>query len=135
MRFPEPHEIETRRSVLRQKVDEGKRAEQELLVLEEWLNKVDSLFPLTSADPSGGPVFRKPVRGSNPLSLFAEKVLKRFGKLHMDELIIHMREEGWVSTGDNKLDSKNVFNSLSVNNKFVNLGRNVWDLVKEAGKK
>jgi hypothetical protein len=39
-----------------------------------------------------------------------------------------MRKIGWISTGDDRVDMKNVFASLSTNRRFENLGRNVWAL-------
>jgi hypothetical protein len=128
MRFPEPHEIEERLRDIDRRIADGERAKQERAILEEFLKKAEVLFPLPEA---AGPKFRKS-SGKSPLSFYAEKVLRGSGKLHVSDLMDRMRKEGWVSTGDDRKDMKNVVNSLSPK-RFVNLGANVWDLAKGEG--
>ena len=135
MRFPALHDVETRRRELKEKIAEGERAKKDLAQLDEWVNAGNALFslaqsPAAPAVVSGtGPKFRRAGK-SNPLASYAEGVLRRRGKLHINLLMEQMRQNGWISTGDNRRDMKNVNSSLSANKRFVNLGRNVWNLAE-----
>jgi hypothetical protein len=137
MRYPEASEVEAIRRDLQQRISDGKEAEAELSQLEEWLKAGESIFSRLKAaggDGMTGATFREPLK-VNRLASSAESVLKRTGKLHINPLMDQMRKEGWISTGDNHKDMKNVYASLSKNKRFANLGRNVWDLAKEGEEK
>ena len=128
-----PPAVEARRLELKRKIrdakDEVSKAEAELDRLEEWIKTGESLFSgLVTNSEFPTFVIREKVK-FNPTSEMAEKVLKDTGKLHMSVLIKRMREEGWVSTGDDRGDMKNVHACLSKNTKkFEKVGRNLWNL-------
>jgi hypothetical protein len=133
MRFPEPHEIESRRRELEQKIADGEKAKEDLAKLYEWVKMGDALIPVGKATAGKPKIERYALnlrtgRKTSPLSSYAEKVLTRSGKLHITVLMAQMRKDGWVSTGEDPADQKNIYNTLAVNKKFVNLGRNIWDM-------
>jgi hypothetical protein len=128
--------IEARRLELQRKIidakDQVSRAEAELNRFEEWIKAGESLFGRPVLD-SEVPTFviRERVK-FNPTSEMAEKVLNRMGKLHMSVLIDHMRKEGWISTGNDRADMKNVHACPSKNKKVERVGRNVWNLREDS---
>ena|SRR5258708_1751959 len=133
MKFPTQEQIEARRSDLLEKIAIGKRAQADLEKLEESLKYVTALVEIMHEEPQDTPerpiwTPNRPKRVFTPLASFAEAAIREYGQLHIDELIKKMNQRRWLSSGDQKLDMKNVFNTLSVNKKFVNLGRNIWDL-------
>jgi hypothetical protein len=139
--FPTLEQIEAKRSALLKKIAIGKQAEQELAKLEESVKALSALIDISEDIPSDTPDTQdrvtyltaagtRPKRVTNPLSEFAETAIRTKGKLHIDELMIEMIGLGWQATDDYKLNMKNVFNSLAVNKKFKNLGRNIWTLAE-----
>jgi hypothetical protein len=125
MAFPAPGEIQARRQELRRKIDDGEQAKEELAQIDEWLRLGSELF--SPGAKTVGVTFRRAGR-IHRLAAHAEKVLRGQGKRHVTRLMEEMRLDGWVSTGDDRKDMKNVHACLSGNKRFVNLGRNVWDL-------
>ena len=146
-RFPTPEDIEAKRSALLKKIAIGKRAEQDLEKLEQSIKALAALVefggedfqemlnaPLPPLPELTQAPASRPKRVFSPLAEFAEAAIRKYGKLHIDELMKKMAELGWLSAADYKLDSKNVFNSLSANKKFTNLGMNQWDLTENVKK-
>lgn len=127
-------ELRELRGSLLAKIDLGNRASEHLEklgILHEWSKEAALIVQQSRRDDgvSENTILRIPRKRN--LSTSAERALMKAGQpLHMRELIIAMEEEGWVRTGEYQADMKNVFASLSVKSGFVNLGRNVWDLVK-----
>jgi hypothetical protein len=128
MRFPEPNAIQTRRRELEAKIAEGERAKEELSKIDEWLKVGAELIPEVQQQDGAIRIRPAATKGDNPLSQYAETILAANGKLHVKLLMHEMRKIGWISTGDDRVDMKNVFASLSTNKRFENLGRNVWVL-------
>jgi hypothetical protein len=146
--YPAPTEIEAVRrelqrrisdgkqakAELQKRISDGKQAEAELSRLDEWLKTGEVLISGLKANgvtANTGIKLRK-IGRQNPLSSVAEDVLRRTGKLHVNALIENMRKQGWVSTGDNRLDMKNVFSVLSRSKRFIKVGRNIWDIAPQA---
>ena len=128
MRSPEPEAIEMRRRELEGKIAEGERAREELSKIDEWLKIGAELIPRLRQEDSSLKIRPVATKTENSLSQYAEKVLAANGKLHVKLLMHEMRKLGWISTGDDRVDMKNVFASLSANKRFENLGRNVWTM-------
>ena len=131
MRIPEQHEIEDKMREFEARIADGEKAKLEKAQLEEWLKISAALFPTGDGKPKASGAHSKFKRERvrlNPLASYAEAILTKDGALHINVLMGKMREAGWISTNDDRVDMKNVNSSLSANKKFVNLGRNTWDL-------
>jgi hypothetical protein len=64
----------------------------------------------------------------------AERVLAASGPLHLRDLVARMIEQGWRSSGNRRLDYKNMHNNLSAQRaRFRNLGRSVFSLAPKRG--
>jgi hypothetical protein len=138
-RFPTQKEIEAKRTALKETIAIGKQAEKDLAKLEETIKTISALVE----DDEKGIIIAyelntgvtRPKRVFSPLAKIAEAVIRACGgPLHINQLMMEMKDRGWVSSGDYNLDMKNVFNSLSVNKKFSNLGKNTWDLTENVKK-
>src|SRR6266487_6569999 len=56
----------------------------------------------------------------NRFTSAAAEVALRSGQLHMRDLLRRMHEGGWVGSGDDKRDKKNVYNTLAQSKRFKN---------------
>jgi hypothetical protein len=121
---------------------------QEWSELNSFLNQVETvrkrLEPQTGKDSEPErlpePRVARPARpplqkdGVNMTADLAEFVLAVHGpKMHLEDVLKHMLEEGWVGTGDHARDLKNLYNNLwAKKERFRNVGKNIWERV-EAG--
>ena len=61
-----------------------------------------------------------------------EQILRRRGRLHLKDLFVEMRADGWKSTGNDSNDMKNLRNSIYTRKeRFKNVGNNIWELVQK----
>lgn len=88
----------------------------------------------SSRAQKAAPIPRPPLKrdGVNMTSDLADYVLRVHGpRLHLNDILAHMIEEGWKGSGDHKKDWKNLFNNLNGKKKrFRNVGQNTWERVE-----
>jgi hypothetical protein len=60
-------------------------------------------------------------------TIAARDVLRKFGQLHLRELVLKMRQLGWAGSPDQKTAEKTVYVNMHRNKGlFENVGNNIW---------
>ena len=106
----------------------------ELEELEQFLRTAEK-FDGGNADAAADPriIYRKP-RLQESCNI-AEQLLRQHGPLHVRKLIEYMIQSGWRSSGDERLDYKNMFANLRGQpDRFKKLGRGMFSLQPVRGK-
>lgn len=114
--------------------------------LEATIEKLRRLFPDlfkdldfgTTASPAevkplglaATPLLKVPAQPKPTLAALAEDILKSQENLHASDLLILLREKGWVGSGDAKKDIRNIASTLGLKKDiFKNYGNNTWGLL------
>ena len=85
--------------------------------------------PTMTVSPATPQLIRFPSGPKLSMAVLAQDILQSELALHANELLRALREKGWIGSGDDKKDIRNIASTLGLKPEiFHNYGQNTWGL-------